>query len=398
MPKMIAPMAMGRPGTSDPAFLRRQALSQQLIGRSIQAKPAYSWGEALASALTPVVQTWDMKSGENRAKERDQAFQDALATSLETQAPGQSVSQNFTNSQNSDVRAMGTPMLIQERMQAARAAARKPIMDESGKFTLGHVDADGKTEWVPSHALPTSLQAEQARAKELAVHPFKMAQHRAGASNITMKVEGEGRGELAKLGAKNFMAYQDAERDANKRAIILDNYEALSKGFQTGATAEWRLKAKQIWKDTTGMDIGDGDIASGEALKSAGRFLELAATPKGQGQITENERTIIREQMPQLLNTPGGNVLVIRAIRELDAYDRKAAAVLREVARKGNGYVDPVLAAEELSKLGPALSPSLYAAITGGGRSGGGSGGIGNDGGGGGGGGITPPPGFRLVK
>lgn len=369
MPQTFGPnnslMAMSRPGTTDPAYLRKQALAAGLLKDATAPRPAYSWGEALARALEGGVVGVSSAMEESAAKKRDLDFQSELAKALDSTGPGQKVSQALGGSSNPDVKMLSGQFGIQERMSEARAAARKPIMDPSGRFTLGYTDADGKTEWVPSHALPPELQGIQARAKAQATFDLDIAKAQAGRPSVNVKVEGEGRGELAKLGAKNFMAYQDAAKDADRRSIILDQYETLSKGFQTGATADLRLRAKQIAKDTFGFDIGDGDIASGEALKATGRLLELAATPKGQGQITENERVLIREQMPQLLNTPNGNSLIISAIRHLDEYDRKAAAVLRQVAKEGGGYVDPVRAAEELSKLGPALPPNIYAAISG---------------------------------
>jgi len=358
-------MSMSRPGTNDPAYLRKQALSAALMKDATSYRPAYSWGEALARALEGGVVGIGSAMEESTAKKRDIDFQTELSKALAGTSPGQKVSQALGGSANPDVKMLSGQFGIQESMSDARRAAIKPIMDASGKYVIGQVDADGNSKYLPAAALPTALQAEVAAAKAQATLPYDTQKARAGAANVSVKVEGEGRGELAKLGAKNFMTYQDAAKDADRRSIILDQYETLSKGFQTGATADLRLRAKQIAKDIFGVDVGDGDVATGEALKSAGRLLELAATPKGQGQITENERVIIREQMPQLLNTPGGNSLIISALRRLDEYDRKAAAVLRQVARDGSGYVDPVRAAEELAKLGPALPPDLYAAISG---------------------------------
>lgn len=357
---------MAKPGTTDPAYVRRRAMIQQLQGQAAQYRPAHSAAEALARALTPMAYAWEGKIEDDRAADRDKKFADDLTAASSASDP-RNLARALAGSDNPDIRVMGSQMTMQQRMAEARAAARQEIKDPTGKHVIGHVDADGKTSWVPAHALPAELQGIQALAKAKATFDLDIAKARAGraVNNVNVKVEGAGREELAKLGAKNFMTSQEASRDADKRSIILDRYETLMQGFQTGATADLRLRAKQIAKDTFGLDIGDGDIASGEALKATGRLLEIAATPKGQGQITENERVLIREQMPQLLNTPGGNVLIIKAIRELDEYDRKAAAVLRQVAKEGSGYVDPVRAAEEVAKLGPALSPSIYAAISG---------------------------------
>ncbi len=40
-------------------------------------------------------------------------------------------------------------------------------------------------------------------------------------------------------------------------------------------------------------------VAEGEVMRQIQRQLELAATPKGQGQITENERKLIRDMRSQ---------------------------------------------------------------------------------------------------
>lgn len=120
--------AANRPGTSDPNYQRRQALSQQLVGRSLQARPAYSWGEALANALTPAVQTWEGVNDQNKAEGRDKQFATDYG-SLVNQWKGegadpQALATMLSSSPNKDLAALA-PDQVMRGVEYARAQAMR---------------------------------------------------------------------------------------------------------------------------------------------------------------------------------------------------------------------------------------------------------------------------------
>lgn len=170
--------------------------------------------------------------------------------------------------------------------------------------------------------------------------------------NTTVSGERKGTEQLFTDTAKAFQAAQEAGRAADRNRILYDTAERAIAGFQPGVAADARLWAAQL-----GSAFGlNTNAPQGELLRSVQRRLELAATPRGQGQITENERVLIRDTVPIWASTPDGARQVLGLLRKLDAYDQNVARIYRENARRNGGTPDPVTVAEELSALGAPLN------------------------------------------
>jgi hypothetical protein len=180
--------------------------------------------------------------------------------------------------------------------------------------------------------------------------------------NVALSADKEGSELFAKKGVEAFDAAQTASRDATKRVAVYGQMAEAMKGFEPGATAELRLRAAQIAKDI-GIPVDANGVASGETFKAAQRKLELAATPRGQGQITENERTLIREQIPQLATSPGGVVKITQMLDRLDRYDMQVAKLYRDNARKNGGKVNYLDVLDDIEKLGPPLSEAEMSSL-----------------------------------
>lgn len=182
----------------------------------------------------------------------------------------------------------------------------------------------------------------------------KAAIARAGKPETNVVVEKEGRELLVKEAVKGMAAANTAATDATKRIAAYGQMAEAMKAFTPGASAELRLGAMR-WLKESGIVKGE-NVADGEALKAIGRRLELAATPRGQGQITENERTLIRETVPKITNSPEGMVKIIGMLDRLDKYDIAVARIYRENAKKNNGVPNYVEISEELAALGPPMT------------------------------------------
>lgn len=187
---------------------------------------------------------------------------------------------------------------------------------------------------------------------------YQTALKRAGKTDINMTQSGEKKGseKLYNDAAEAFSAAQAAARTAQRAKTLYDDFGKAIEGFRPGAGADTRLAAGQVLQGL-GINVVPG-VSEGELAKSIGAQLELVAAQamKGQGQITENERAILRAAIPSLTTTLEGNRKVIDLLRRLDFHDVEAARVYRENARKNGGIVDPVSVAEEIAALGSPLS------------------------------------------
>jgi len=75
--------------------------------------------------------------------------------------------------------------------------------------------------------------------------------------------------------------------------------------------------AQRALADTLGMDIGSIDLSDQQQLETELSKLELVAAGqmKGQGQITESERQILRDSMPKMATDPEAFRAVIEVLR-----------------------------------------------------------------------------------
>lgn len=149
------------------------------------------------------------------------------------------------------------------------------------------------------------------------------------------------------LVANQWENYENIVVDAGRRERLFQRAEQAMQSFSPGQLADRRL-----WLGGLASQMGlrvDGQ-GEGEVLRAVQRQLELAATPRGQGQITENERSLIRDTIPVLLSTPQGAREAMNLLRRLDAYDTQIARIYRENARRNGGQPNPVTVREEIAQ------------------------------------------------
>src|SRR5690606_22258392 len=127
----------------------------------------------------------------------------------------------------------------------------------------------------------------------------------AGAPKFSVDVKGETKGMEAafKNTADQWSDVTKQAQNVGRNRVIYDAMRQALPAFRTGSTAEARLAAQKFLED---IGIKTQGVSEAEVLQSAARRLEIAATPSGQGTITENERVLIREQIPRLTSTPEG--------------------------------------------------------------------------------------------
>lgn len=193
-------------------------------------------------------------------------------------------------------------------------------------------------------------------------HQQMLERAQAGRPSIENRVAVSGPSEAAKLAAEEWFKQRTSVAKANQSEMQFQMFEKAMSAFDPGAAADIRQSALQALQE-----LGfKNNAPQAELMKSVQRRLELANTPKGEGQITENERALIREALPLFGSTPDGARLLMNATRQLNAYDRNLLKIMNESAKRNGGSPNPVEVAEALQQMPPPLSPALESQIRGG--------------------------------
>lgn len=180
-------------------------------------------------------------------------------------------------------------------------------------------------------------------------------------TNVRVDVKGPVAGaESAWKGvAEQWTTMRDTVARANKREANFQNFETAMQSFDPGIDANVRMRAAQAF-NALGMKT---NAPQAELMLKIQRENELANTPRGQGQITENERALIRDANNLMGSTPQGARLVMAATRQADAYDRKVFELMTNSAKQNGGAPNPVEVSQALAQLGPVLDPNLEAQL-----------------------------------
>jgi hypothetical protein len=180
-----------------------------------------------------------------------------------------------------------------------------------------------------------------------------IAQTSAPRNTVTTNVTNAGDRETDKLVAEQWNQLEQAVTQSGRTNVLLDRGARALEAYQPGVLAE-----KRIWLGQLAREMGLRSNASeGEMLRAVQRNLELAVTPRGQGAITENERSLIRDQVNILTSTPEAARETMKLIRSLNDYDARIATIYRDNARRNGGRPDPVSVREEVSAFVQANPP-----------------------------------------
>lgn len=114
---------------------------------------------------------------------------------------------------------------------------------------------------------------------------------------------------------------------AERRALQLDRLDGLLAANETGLGAAARLFASDF-----GLEIGEnvGELQAARALINS---LVPELRPPNSGTFTDADARLARESLPRLINTPGGNELVMGALRRINDYDRQLYRLTQQVGR-----------------------------------------------------------------
>jgi hypothetical protein len=183
----------------------------------------------------------------------------------------------------------------------------------------------------------------------------------AGAQNIHVRTEGKAQEQMNAKAIAAFEGAQEAGVAAQRRSVDYGQMAQALEGFKPGATGELRLQAKRFFKDL-GF-IGDEGVSDAETFKKITSRLAVHAAPKGQGSTSNYERTLFRDSVPNMGDSPEAVAKAIDMARRLDEYDVAVAKAYRDNAARNNGVPNYVEVANEIAAMPPPLTARETSAL-----------------------------------
>ncbi|KRA59034.1 hypothetical protein [Rhizobium sp. Root651] len=158
---------------------------------------------------------------------------------------------------------------------------------------------------------------------------WEQSQRKAGASNTTNVVGGEGDKFYQKLDEKNaetFAAMSDAGAQSRAKMGQIDRLENLFANVPQGIEGGLK-KIAGDW----GVAIGEGtsDIQAATALLE--KMVPEQRAP-GTGPMSDADIKMFRASLPRVLNQPGGNQLIFQTMRGIAEYEMQMGEIADQVA------------------------------------------------------------------
>tara|TARA_R110000803_G_scaffold143330_1_gene209381 strand:- start:253 stop:1206 length:954 start_codon:yes stop_codon:yes gene_type:complete len=137
----------------------------------------------------------------------------------------------------------------------------------------------------------------------------------------------KGADEFEKLDAKSLAEVSKTAMAARRSLGQVDRLESLLSGVDTGMAASMQSLAGSFGIKTEGL----GDIQAAEALISA--LVPQQRTP-GSGPMSDADLDLFKKSLPRLINTPGGNAMILQTMRGLAQYDALGGEIVQRYRAK----------------------------------------------------------------
>lgn len=254
----------------------------------------------------------------------------------------QNMAVEAARSTNPHIRAMAPTLATLAAQSIGMDKDVVAVQTPQGPRYVSKSMAPGMTPALPAEGQPMTPE-RFSQAKDIAA---------AGRPSVDQRVYGEGAGEGMKLAAQAWGKQRDLVQANTRAEGDLQAFETAMQAFDPGVGADMRLKAKQALSEL-GFNT---NAPAGELMNAVQKRLELAmagSAMKGQGQITEGERVMLKDAVNLFGSTPDGARLIIAANRALNAYDKQVLSIYRESARANGGTPNPVDIDEKIAALAP---------------------------------------------
>jgi hypothetical protein len=132
---------------------------------------------------------------------------------------------------------------------------------------------------------------------------------------------------FAELDAKALSDVAKVGATASRSLAQIGRLEALLSNIDSGMGASIKQFAGSFGVQTDGLN----DIQAADALISA---LVPAQRPEGSGPMSDEDLKLFKRSLPSIINTPGGNQIIINTMRGLAEYDAEGARIVQRLRRK----------------------------------------------------------------
>jgi hypothetical protein len=124
--------------------------------------------------------------------------------------------------------------------------------------------------------------------------------------------------------AKTLGEVSNAGMAARRNMARIDRLEALINANPTGGLAELKRRAGEFGINTEKLN----EIQAAQALINS---LVPEQRQPGSGPMSDADLALFKESLPRIINQPGGNKLVIDAMRGIAKYDAEGASIVQQL-------------------------------------------------------------------
>jgi hypothetical protein len=217
-------------------------------------------------------------------------------------------------------------------IEMLRARGRDDLADMLARGMISGTDAASQLLATPKDDRTAGIKEYQQAVKDGFKGTFleyKTALQKAGATSVT--VGGEGAEafdkEFGKLDAQSLADVAKVGATASRSLAQIGRLEALLSNIDSGMGASVKEYAGNFGIQTEGLD----DIQAANALISA---LVPAQRPPGSGPMSDADLELFKRSLPRIINSPGGNQIIINTMRGLAEYDAEGARIVQRLRRK----------------------------------------------------------------
>ena len=195
---------------------------------------------------------------------------------------------------------------------------------ESG--SLGARDAAGILFSKPKDSRTALMQNyEYAIGKGMSPEDARAWVSSGGTTNVNLP-GAKGANKFEELDATALADASAAAMAASRSLGQIDRLDDLLSNVETGAGASLQSLAGSFGIQTEGL----GDIQAAEALISA---LVPQQRAPGSGPMSDADLDLFKKSLPRLINTPGGNAMILQTMRGLAQYDAMGGEIVQRYRR-----------------------------------------------------------------
>jgi hypothetical protein len=132
---------------------------------------------------------------------------------------------------------------------------------------------------------------------------------------------------FAELDAKALADVAGVGATASRSLAQIGRLEALLSNIDSGMGASIQQFAGNFGIQTDGLD----DIQAASALINA---LVPAQRPPGSGPMSDADLELFKQSLPRIINSPGGNQIIINTMRGLAEYDAEGGRIVQRLRKK----------------------------------------------------------------